>query len=85
MGGGEQEAAVEAPGSPRALTMDNEVCLGDEQSRFFQGGSWVPALVYHKGPVRLISFTLNTGFLNVLELYSGFSCNFQAGVMSYCT
>ena len=39
MGGGEQEAAVEAPGSPRALTMHNEVCLGDEQSRFFQGGS----------------------------------------------
>lgn len=84
MGGGEQEAAVEAPGSPQALTLDNEGRMGDEQSRLFQGGSWVPALVCHKGPVRLISFTLNTGFLNVLELCSGFSCNFQARIMSYC-
>lgn len=79
VGGGEQEAAVEAPGSPRALSLDNEVCLDYEQSRFFQGRSWV----YHKGPVRLISFTLNSGFLNVLELYSGFSCNFQAVRKSY--
>lgn len=83
VGGGEQEAAVEAPGSPRALSLNNEVRLDYEQSRFFQGRSWVPALVYHKGPVRLISFTLNSGFLNVLELYSGFSCNFQAVRKSY--
>ena len=68
-----QDAAVKDPGSLRALTLDTEVHLGNERSTFVQGRPWVPALVCHKGPVgSIFFFTLNAGFLNVLELCSGF-------------
>lgn len=47
----EQDAAVKGPGSLRALTLDSEVRLGSERSKFVQGRPWVPALVCRKGPV----------------------------------
>lgn len=78
----EQDAVVEDTVSHGPLPLDSKVGLGDERSRFVQGRPWVPSLVCPESPVGWISFILSTGFLNILELCSGFSCNFQAGVMS---
>lgn len=79
VGGGEQEAAVEAPGSLEEhcpWTM-KYVWIMSSPDFFRVDHGFLPWCII-KVLVRLISFTLNSGFLNVLELYSGFSCNFQA-------
>lgn len=63
------------PAHPRALTLDadNKVGLGDERSAFVQAMNACLGVSLRSYEVDL--FRLNSGFLNILELWAGFSYN----------